>query len=438
MRDPRSKVYNFTPNLRFIAQPQDFNFDALPNFTPPSKDMTLHDLSKSRGAKFAGSTSSVSSALSQIYLALSSFKDLSTDGLSTEFIDTRKSFTQLTQLPTSVILKKQPNGVYTIDQFKSVQDRETIMMKQGVILEHFFTRPFDDFEKLLNENKGELDKLQPREDAYAYCRYGDLLLRSQIDCKHPYLPRKVFDLKTRATVAVRLNAEDYADFVNYRVFRLNGMWNSFMREFYDMMRSAFLKYNFQVRIGNMDGLFVAYHNTQEIFGFQYVSREELDQALFGSTALGDQSFVLSLACMNMCFNQAVREFPDDDFIKVVFAADSVGLDVYARRLKDGTENLEDEIAEEDVQRWNIQMNRMKNGEFVSTIDDFAETDALDIRYIMQKADSNPAKKYSSLVKRVSKRLSRTRTPEEALMLKRLFSARFTEADLEESIPLVLT
>lgn len=38
-----------------------------------------------------------------------------------------------------------------------------------------------------------------------------------------------------------------------------------------MTRSAFLKYSMQVRIGDMDGIFVAYHNTARIFGFQYIS-----------------------------------------------------------------------------------------------------------------------------------------------------------------------
>ena len=37
-----------------------------------------------------------------------------------------------------------------------------------------------------------------------------------------------------------------------------------------MIRAAFLKYSGQCRIGRMDGAFVTYHNTQEIFGFQYV------------------------------------------------------------------------------------------------------------------------------------------------------------------------
>ena len=42
-----------------------------------------------------------------------------------------------------------------------------------------------------------------------------------------------------------------------------------------------MKYNLQVRIGCMGGIFVAYHNTKEMFGFEYLSKEDLDQCLFG-------------------------------------------------------------------------------------------------------------------------------------------------------------
>ena len=72
------------------------------------------------------------------------------------------------------------------------------------------------------------------------------------------------------------------------ITHLIGSMNSYEREFYDMIRSAFLKYSFQVRIGHMNGIFVAYHNTEEIFGFEYVSIQEIDQNLFGSHSLGDK------------------------------------------------------------------------------------------------------------------------------------------------------
>lgn len=46
-----------------------------------------------------------------------------------------------------------------------------------------------------------------------------------------------------------------------------------------------MKYNLQVRIGCMGGIFVAYHNTKEMFGFEYLSKEDLDQCLFGIVLL---------------------------------------------------------------------------------------------------------------------------------------------------------
>ena len=53
------------------------------------------------------------------------------------------------------------------------------------------------------------------------------------------------------------------------------MFDSYEREFYDMARSAFMKYNLQVRIGCMKGIFVAYHSTKEIFGFEFLSQVSL-------------------------------------------------------------------------------------------------------------------------------------------------------------------
>lgn len=43
-----------------------------------------------------------------------------------------------------------------------------------------------------------------------------------------------------------------------------------------------LKYMFQLKIGNMDGAFIAYHNTREIFGFEYVKKSEMERRVFGS------------------------------------------------------------------------------------------------------------------------------------------------------------
>ena len=58
--------------------------------------------------------------------------------------------------------------------------------------------------------------------------------------------------------------------------------------------------------------FVAYHNTQRIFGFQYIPLEEMDQAIHGSTtrSLGDHEFKLSLHLLNKALIAPRQGSPD--------------------------------------------------------------------------------------------------------------------------------
>lgn len=69
-------------------------------------------------------------------------------------------------------------------------------------------------------------------------------------------------------------------------------------------------------MGRMDGIFVAFHNTERIFGFQYISLPEMDSTLHGQwdTTLGDQEFKLSLELLNKCLDRASQKFPDKVFI----------------------------------------------------------------------------------------------------------------------------
>ncbi len=53
-----------------------------------------------------------------------------------------------------------------------------------------------------------------------------------------------------------------------------------------MARSAFLKFSLQCRIGHMNGVVVAYHNTQQVFGLEYIPLEEMDRITFGSAGSG--------------------------------------------------------------------------------------------------------------------------------------------------------
>eukprot|EP01126_Amoeba_proteus_P007446 TRINITY_DN12682_c0_g1_i4.p1 TRINITY_DN12682_c0_g1~~TRINITY_DN12682_c0_g1_i4.p1 ORF type:complete len:228 (+),score=44.21 TRINITY_DN12682_c0_g1_i4:151-834(+) len=78
----------------------------------------------------------------------------------------------------------------------------------------------------------------------------------------------------------------------------SGFGPSFEREFFDMIRSAFLKYILQAKIGNMDGIFVAFHNTEQIFGFEYITLEEMEACVFETPEMAEISFSASLQILN--------------------------------------------------------------------------------------------------------------------------------------------
>ena len=66
---------------------------------------------------------------------------------------------------------------------------------------------------------------------------------------------------------------------------------------------------FQVRIGNMDGIFVAYHNTSRLFGFQYVPLPEIDERLFGSPEHGGRVFEKCVGLLEALAEEVVACFP---------------------------------------------------------------------------------------------------------------------------------
>src|SRR5258708_24707109 len=68
----------------------------------------------------------------------------------------------------------------------------------------------------------------------------------------------------------------------------------------------------------MDGIFVAYHNTEEIFGFQYIPRELMDLCIYGNSNAGDATFSLILQTYTEILELAVGHFPEDEIIKITF------------------------------------------------------------------------------------------------------------------------
>ncbi|KAF9884329.1 hypothetical protein FE257_001842 [Aspergillus nanangensis] len=312
LRDPRSRVFNFDPYLGSIMPVTEFDFDALKEYITSSKDDTLRNIARKENKKYIGSSSSMTSALSHFHYLLSSWRGIDTSTVSQGFPDKMRTFTRLLRSPAAMFLRYQ-DGVYAIDADKEF-DSANVLMNLGKSMEKLLTLPKEDFERYRrsSSNKISAEEEQAIPEAYHYSTMGDFLMRSQLDAYDPRLPGTgMFDLKTRAVVSIRMDARNFEGGLGYEIKGRFGAFESYEREFYDMIRAAFLKYSLQVRVGRMDGIFVAFHNIERIFGFQYVSLPEMDLALHGQsdTALGDAEFRLSLGLWNKILDKVTEKFP---------------------------------------------------------------------------------------------------------------------------------
>ena len=80
--------------------------------------------------------------------------------------------------------------------------------------------------------------------------------------------------------------------MDYPINKKQGKFYSFERQYYDLIRGGFIKYAFQLKIGRMDGAFIAYHNTKKLYGFQYVKFIEIIHRLFGNEFNFDNTFLI--------------------------------------------------------------------------------------------------------------------------------------------------
>ncbi|POR36019.1 mRNA degradation protein, mitochondrial [Tolypocladium paradoxum] len=311
MQDHRSRVFNFDPYLASIMPVDEFDFDALKTYITSSKDVKLRQLSAKHGLKYCGSTSSMTSILSHFHFLLSAWRKPSFHNLSQSLEPESLNFTALSRGPAAAFARFQ-DGVYAIDADKEY-DTENILSMLGKSMEKLFTLPKEEFEKYRRTRSHQISEEERNaEESYHYTTLGDFMMRSQLDAHDPRLPGSgMFDLKTRAVVSIRMDVRGYEKGVGYEIRKRFGQWESFEREYYDMIRAAFLKYSLQVRMGRMDGIFVAFHNTQRIFGFQYISLSEMDHAIHGTPdrRIGDQEFKSSVALLNDLMNRATKRFP---------------------------------------------------------------------------------------------------------------------------------
>ncbi|KAJ1329554.1 Mitochondrial protein Pet127 [Microdochium nivale] len=340
LQDPRSRVFNFDPYLANIMPIKEFDFNALKQYITSSKDTTLIAKAKAYKKKYTGSTSSMTAMLSHFHYLLSSWRPVNGRMMSAEFKPDSTRFTRLTRAPAAIFLHWK-DGCYAIDADKEF-DSANILSMLGKSMEKLLTLPKHKFEKYRHVNSDQISEEERNaEEAFHYTGFKDFMMRSQLDAYDKRIPGTgMFDLKTRAVVSIRMDAQNFHKGVGYEIRQRFGQWESFEREYYDMIRSAFLKYSLQVRMGRMDGIYVAFHNTQRIFGFQYISISEMDNCLHGTsnTTLGDQEYKLSLTLLNQLLDRATKRWPEQSLRLHFETRESVVapfLYFFARPVKDG-------------------------------------------------------------------------------------------------------
>lgn len=293
---------------------EEFNFNAVDTFTPPSKDEHVLGLARTYGKRYVGSSSSMTSVLAHFHYLLSHWRQLDTSMISRGFeeADKETNFTILQKCPQAVFLRWK-NGTYAIDADKEF-DTENVLTALGQSMEKLLTSDAKHFERYRKSNPDQISSNEINSPtAFRYRTLGNILVRSQLDAHDARLPGTgIFDIKSRSVASIRSDVDNHKLGVGYQIKSGQGNWESYEREYFDMIRSAFLKYSLQVRMGGMDGVFVAYHNIERIFGFQYISLPEMDKTLHGTSdaLIGDQEFEMSLGLFNKILDKATKKYPE--------------------------------------------------------------------------------------------------------------------------------
>lgn len=351
---PRNVPVYYTESLRKIVQPGNIAWQNIPGYIPACKDSTLHHIaSRTPGVLYTSSTSSMTPTITALYHLISNFRD--TDllgGLSPQISDLPSNFSKMHRRPTAFILSRNKEGstVYSVNAHSGIDPGPSILRDLGHSMERMLTTAPDDFfdkyvlpanESLAANTSANIDKVPQSQDMqyYHYSKLSSFLLRAQIDCRNE-TTGEVFDVKTRAVAPIRYDLSNYESFTSHKLQFLHGKHNSYEREFYDMVRTVFLKYALQLRIGRMAGAFVAYHNTSEILGLEYIPLEEIHSYIFGGERWADISFGTAIKLLEEILgtvSSAMKLEDAEDKIKVVLTTDwsRLRMHIFAQVLRKG-------------------------------------------------------------------------------------------------------
>lgn len=217
-------------------------------------------------------------------------------------------------------------------------------------MEKLFTCDKNEFEKKFVKINGKSPMYFKDEgDFYNFVSYDKILLRSQIDCKGKDHTGKdiVFEIKTRAVSPIRYDVWNWLDYLDYDMNSLLGKHSSYEREFYDLIRGAFLKYLFQLKIGGMDGAFISYHNTRKVFGVEYVTIQDIERRIFGNKNFSDIIFKASLKMLQETLDYLLKDFKDENKLLIgIFGNEWKGtLDIFVEPTDNDTNDTYKDLGE---------------------------------------------------------------------------------------------
>lgn len=169
--------------------------------------------------------------------------------------------------------------------------------------------PIDEFDKMARKQPftpgSNRDRSRPD---VRLTHAGKMAVRSTLPYHDPRLPNKTFDIRPRGVCAMGRGQREYEG-AGYKVEHLVGLLNSYEREMFDLARSSMLKYLFEARLGGLDGTFVAYHNTAQVFGFEYLSQEQMAKMLVWDEDQFESIFSHSLFVLEQILDTATLHFP---------------------------------------------------------------------------------------------------------------------------------
>jgi hypothetical protein len=204
MKDISTGIYNFDKWVENIDGLDNAKVSGIPEFVRVGEDKRLQQLALMEGLKFCSSTSSVNDVLIQLIVMISNRKTFSRHSFSGEMLTLPRQFSPFLICGASSSLKFR-NGVYCLESRKSSNESENVLLRLGKVLELFLTTTESQFNALVSGTESSFSGF----DSFHYAKVGRMLIRAQLDSYHPSLPRKTFDLKTRAVLPIRKDVQSY-------------------------------------------------------------------------------------------------------------------------------------------------------------------------------------------------------------------------------------